>query len=436
MTTIVAGATAAAEDNLKPMRAEIVSVGTELLLGQIVDTNAAELGQLFASLGIDHMYRQTVGDNLPRLTDALRLALSRSDIVVTIGGLGPTEDDITRDGVAMALGDRLVVDPEIEEHLKALFTRRGYPWTPSQLRQATRPSCAEPIDNPNGTAPGLLARKDAKVVVSLPGPRNEFVPMVNGPVTTALARLSGGGSIESRVLRIVGVGEAALEDQIRDLLGLGDVTVAPYAKVGEVHLRLTTRTGPGVSGVDALDSVAEEIRSRLGDKVYAEGEVSLEETVLSMLRERGATLATAESLTGGLVGGRLTSVEGASAVYMGGVVTYTDAQKTALLGVPPDLLLDPAHGAVSEAVAVAMADGALGRLGTNVAVATTGVAGVAPYIENGVEKPNGLFYVAVAGIGRTTAVRSQLGGSRETVRLRAAQAALALLYRHLCDNRG
>lgn len=413
------------------MRAETVSVGTEILLGQIVDTNAAELGQLFASLGIDHVFRQTVGDNLTRLVETLKLALSRSDIVVTIGGLGPTEDDITRDGVAAALDSPLVVDETVEAHLKDLFTRRGFAWTTSQLRQAQRPACAVPIDNPNGTAPGLLATSNGKTVVCLPGPRNEFVPMVHGPVSDALSRLSGGGSIVSRVLRVVGIGEAAMEDRLKDLLNLPDVTVAPYAKVGEVHLRLTTRVAAG--GDDsALEPVEAEIRSRLGDMVYAEGEESLEATVLGLLKSRGLSLATAESLTGGLVGGRLTGVDGASEVYRGGVVTYVNEEKTALLRVPLAILAS--DGAVSEAVASAMAEGARTRLGADVAVSTTGVAGGSPLVENGVEKPSGLVYVGVAGLGRTVALKHQFGGNRNTIRSRATQAALALLYRKLRED--
>ncbi|MBS1708227.1 MAG: competence/damage-inducible protein A [Armatimonadetes bacterium] len=413
------------------MRAEIVSVGTEILLGQIVDTNAAELGQLFASLGIDHVHRQTVGDNLPRLTEALRLALSRADIVVTIGGLGPTEDDMTRDGVAAALESPLVVDEAVEVHLKDLFTRRGFAWTTSQLRQAQRPACAVPIDNPNGTAPGLLATSKGKTVVCLPGPRNEFVPMVYGPVSEALSNLSGGGSIVSRVLRIVGIGEAALEDRIRDLLTLEDVTVAPYAKVGEVHLRLTTRVAPGADPGAKIGPVADEIRARLGEAVYGEGETSLEARVLELLRGRGLKLATAESLTGGLVGGALTSVDGSSDVYLGGVVAYASSQKEALLGVPSSVLLAPEHGPVSEAVAAAMAEGARARLGADVAVSTTGVAGSSPVRENGVEKASGLVFVGVAGLGETVATRFQLGGNRETIRIRSVQFALASLYRRL-----
>ena len=414
------------------MRAEIVSVGTEILLGQIVDTNAAELGQLFATLGIDHMDRQTVGDNLGRLTEALQLAMSRSDIVVTIGGLGPTEDDMTRDGVAAALNSPLVVDEAVEAHLKDLFTRRGFSWTTSQLRQAQRPECARPIENPNGTAPGLLARLGDKTVVCLPGPRNEFVPMANGPVAAALAEISGGGSIVSRVLRIVGIGEAAMEEKIKDLLDLPDVTVAPYAKVGEVHLRLTTRVSSAGESSPALDRVAEEIRSRLGDMVYAEGEQSLEETVLLLLRAKGLTLATAESVTGGMVGGRLTSVDGASEVYRGGVVAYVNEEKTDLLAVSSDLLSQV--GAVSEGVAVAMAEGAQSRLCADVAVSTTGVAGADPVVENGVEKPSGLVYIGVSGLGRTVAMRHQFGGNRETIRARATRVALAMLYRKLLEN--
>ncbi|MBX3111940.1 MAG: competence/damage-inducible protein A [Fimbriimonadaceae bacterium] len=415
------------------MRAEIVSVGTEILLGQIVDTNAAELGRLFASTGVDHVFRQTVGDNLQRLVEALRLALSRSDIVVTIGGLGPTEDDITRDGVAAALDSPLVLDPALEAGLRELFERRGLVWTSSQTRQAHRPECARPIENPNGTAPGLLAMAHGKTVICLPGPRNEFVPMVKGPVAAALADLSGGGAIVSRVLRVVGIGEAALEERIQDLLDLPDVTVAPYAKVGEVHLRLTTRVAAG-GQASALDPVAAAIRARLGTMVYGEDDQSLEAVVLDLMRRRGLTLVTAESLTGGMVGARFTSVDGASKVYRGGFVTYADDEKADRLGVPRLLLESPDHGAVSEAVALAMAEGAVRQTGADVAVSTTGVAGSEPLVENGVEKPSGLVYVAVAGLGPSVAVRHQHRGDRATVRARATQHAVHLLYQSLVNS--
>ncbi len=223
------------------MRAETVSVGTEILLGQIADTNAVELGRVFAECGIAHTHRQTVGDNLERLTDSLRLALSRADIVVTIGGLGPTDDDLTRDGIAAALEDPLILDAAVESRLRSLFERRRLVWLDSQIRQAYRPSCGDVIENPNGTAPGLVCRKDGKTVIAMPGPKPEFVPMLEGPVKEILVGLGGGGVIRSRIVRIAGMGESLVEDRLRDLMKQDDPTVAPYAKIGEVHLRLTAK---------------------------------------------------------------------------------------------------------------------------------------------------------------------------------------------------
>jgi nicotinamide-nucleotide amidase len=410
------------------MRAEIVSVGTELLLGQIVDTNAAELGQLFARYGVAHTHRQTVGDNLGRLTEALQLALSRAELVVTIGGLGPTEDDLTRDGIAAALADHLVEDAEILAGLRAMFAERGLPWVESLGRQALRPSCARPLDNPNGTAPGIHAEKDGKHIVALPGPRNEFIPMVESSLAEILARLSG-GIIASRTLRVIGLGESRIEEIISDLLVGQSATIAPYAKVGEVHLRITAQAENQVMAEAAINPLVEELYARLGDSIYAEGELSLPQVLIASLAERGQTVATAESCTAGLVAAALTGVEGSSQVVKGGVVTYTGAAKTQWLGVESDLLVDPARGAISAECAQAMAAGARKRWEVDYAVAVTGIAGSAPYQENGVVKPNGLVYIAVAGPGGDSVVSATFRGNRETIRGRAVMFALDALRR-------
>ncbi|MFN3729767.1 MAG: competence/damage-inducible protein A, partial [Fimbriimonadaceae bacterium] len=199
------------------MRAEIVSIGTELLMGQIVDSDARAIGALLPEFGIDHTHRQTVGDNLARIVEALRLALGRSDVVFTIGGLGPTQDDLTREAIALALGDELVSDPDIESGLREFFASRKLPWVDSQLRQTRRPASARIIENPNGTAPGLLAQKDGKVVIAMPGPPGEFLPMLQGPVRDFLAQVAGDQVMVSRVLRVAGMGEAAIESALGDL---------------------------------------------------------------------------------------------------------------------------------------------------------------------------------------------------------------------------
>ncbi|MBS1713489.1 MAG: competence/damage-inducible protein A [Armatimonadetes bacterium] len=405
------------------MRAETVSVGTEILLGQITDTNAVELGRVYAECGIGHTHRQTVGDNLERLTESLRLALSRSDVVVTIGGLGPTEDDLTRDGIAAALDDPLVHDPEVEAALRALFERRRLVWLDSQIRQAFRPTCSETVGNPNGTAPGLVCRKNGKTVIAMPGPKPEFVPMLEGPVRRILLALGDGGVIRSRTVRIAGMGESVVEDRLRDLMRQSDPTVAPYAKIGEVHLRMTAKRPTESEADSVLDGLEREIVERLGDVVYAIGDRPLEAVVLDRLRETGKTLATAESCTGGGISHRLTAVPGSSDVFLGGVVSYADSLKRSLLGVSPATL--DTQGAVSEACAKEMADGIRRATGADYGISVTGIAGPGGGTE---EKPVGLVWTGLATPEGTRAFRNDFLGDRQSVRQRSVQAALTALW--------
>lgn len=411
------------------MTAEIVSVGTEILLGQIVDTNAQLIGQMLPQFGITHRHRQTVGDNLDRLVDALRLALSRSDIVFTIGGLGPTQDDLTRDGIAEALGDPLIHDPALEAHLRELFVHRPQFWVGSQLRQASRPTCATPIDNPNGTAPGLICDKDGKVVIAMPGPKGEFGPMLQGPVRDYLAHKSMGGAIASRLIRICGIGEAAVEDIIRHLIDGSNPTVAPYAKIGEVHLRVTAFGDTGGEAERMLVPVVEEIRGTFGEAVYAEGEATLEETVLQLLRDRTASLAVAESCTGGGLAYRLTSVPGSSDVFLGGVVSYANTVKEGLLGVDPAVL--SSHGAVSAECAEAMAVGVAERLGADYGVGITGIAGPSGGTE---DKPVGTVFLGTYGPTGARSERLLFRNSRQGVRERSIQQALIALRNRLLES--
>ncbi|MCW5939702.1 MAG: competence/damage-inducible protein A [Fimbriimonadaceae bacterium] len=408
--------------------AETVSIGTELLLGQIVDTNASEAGRVLAECGIAHTHRQTVGDNFPRLVQALKLALSRAEIVLTVGGLGPTEDDLTREGIAEALGDSLVHDPAIEAHLRSVFEARRLPWLDSQLRQAQRPSCARPLINRNGTAPGLVCQKDGKTVIALPGPRGEFVPLLEGPVREVFLQLGGGQVIRSRVLRVIGIGESVVEDRLKDLMAGSDPTLAPYAKTGEVHLRLTKLANDRGSADQALDPLEAEIRRRLGDAVYGVDDETLESAVVSLLKRREATVSTAESCTGGWIGARLTSVPGSSDCFVGGVVTYSNRLKQQLVGVKPETL--EAHGAVSAEVAEEMALGARERLGSDFSVSVTGVAGPGGGSE---DKPVGLVYIGVASPKSIEAHRHLFTGLRETVRLRSTQMALFHLRNRVLD---
>lgn len=410
------------------MTAEIVSVGTEILMGQIVDTNAQVLGQLLPELGIAHKHRQTVGDNLQRLTEAFQLALSRSDIVITIGGLGPTEDDLTRDGIAAALGEEMIVDKDVEEKLRKLFALRNLPWLETQVRQAMRPTCSAPIENPNGTAPGLICQKNGKVVIALPGPKGEFIPMVHGPVREFLATLVSEGVIHSRILRVVGMGESIVEENLRDLMAAENPSVAPYAKPGEVHLRITAKAA-SVQAADALlDPVETEICKRIGDHVYGSGSQTLEQVILEILRQRGQTLSVAESCTGGGLGERITSVAGSSDVFMGGIISYANRVKTSHLGVPEQILSEGGPGAVSAECAIYMAQGAATRLSTDWAISITGIAGPGGATPN---KPIGLVYMGLHGPNGTDAEEFRFRGNRDTIRERSVQFALYRLWKAL-----
>jgi len=408
------------------LRAEIVSVGTELLLGQIVDTNAAYLARVLSELGISLYRRVTVGDNMERLVAALRQALADSDIVLTIGGLGPTMDDITRDGLAAAFSDMLRQDEAIAERLRRFFRSRGMPVLESNLRQAMVPTHGRAIDNPNGTAPGLLFEKDGKIGIAMPGPPNEFIPMVDNQVAPYLREKTGNtGTIRSKVLRVVGVGESVAEDKVKDLMHDANPTVAPYAKVGEVHLRVTAKADTVEEAERLISERAALVRERLGDAIYGEDEETLEQAVVHLLKERGKTVATAESCTGGLVAQRITDVPGSSAVFLGGAVVYSNEAKTDLVGVPAEMIARV--GAVSREVGQALAEGARKRFGTDYGIGITGIAGP----EGGTpEKPVGLVYIALAYAGGCDVEKANFIGSRQVVRLRSATTALNMLRLH------
>lgn len=407
----------------KSMRAEIVSVGTELLLGQIVDTNAAYVAKAFSEVGISVFRRVTVGDNMERLVAALRQAMAESDIVLTIGGLGPTMDDITRDGLAQAFDDTLVQDDAIAQKLRDFFALRNAPLLESNLRQALVPTSGRALDNPNGTAPGLLFEKGGKIGIALPGPPNEFIPLVENSVLPYLREKTGNsGTIRSLTLRVAGMGESLVEDRVKDLMLDANPTVAPYAKVGEVHLRVTARAQTQEEADALILERAARVRERLGDAVYGENDAPIEQAVVTLLRQHHQTVATAESCTGGLVAQRLTDIPGSSAVFPGGVVVYSNEAKSDLVAVPADTIARV--GAVSPEVAQALAEGVRQRFGTTYGIGITGIAGP----DGGTpEKPVGLVYIAVAYEGGCKLEKANFIGSRQVVRTRSAQTALNML---------
>lgn len=409
------------------MRAELISVGTELLLGQIVDTNAAYLAQRLAEVGIDVYYKQTVGDNPTRIEEAVRLALSRADVVVMTGGLGPTEDDLTVATVAGTLGLNLVHDDAVAAHIRQFFETRHRVPPDSVFKQALVPRGARIMPNSRGTAPGVHLEYKGRMIVIMPGVPYEMKGMMEDYVLPNLRERTGGVAIRSRVLRITGEGESAVEQRIRDLLHQTLPTIAPYAKLGEVHLRVTAKGAP--EEVDAALARGEaQIRERLGDLVYGTDDQTLEAVVGDLLTARRLTIAVAESCTGGLIAERLTNVPGSSAYFLEGVVAYSNAVKQHHLDVDAALL--ERYGAVSAEVAEAMAAGIRRRSGATVGLSVTGIAGP----DGGTpEKPVGLVYLALAAGSGVEHRRLSFGpeAGRQGIRALAAQAALNLVRLHL-----
>jgi nicotinamide-nucleotide amidase len=318
------------------MNAEILTVGTELLLGQIVDTNAAFIAERLAEAGIDVYFKTTVGDNPSRIEAALRQALQRAQVVLCTGGLGPTEDDLTRDVVAAVTGRPLCLDPALLAQIQARFARRGIPMAKNNERQAQVPEGAEVLENPRGTAPGLLLRVEPdRTIVLLPGVPAEMRPMLTETVLPRLREAYGlKGRIRSRVLRTTGVSESRVDELLGDLWAERNPTIALLARSGEIHVRLTAKAETEAELTRLLDVREAQVRERLGDIVFGRDEESLEVVVGRLLLARRLTLAVAESCTGGLVGHRMTNVPGSSAYFDRGVVVYSNQAKTDLLGVP------------------------------------------------------------------------------------------------------
>jgi nicotinamide-nucleotide amidase len=405
------------------MKAEIISVGTELLLGQIVDTNAAYIAERLAEIGVDVYFKQTVGDNPTRVEEALRLALGRADVVLMTGGLGPTEDDLTVAAVAAPLGLTLVHNDAAAEHIRRFFETRNRVPTANVYKQALIPQGAQVIPNARGTAPGVHIEHKGRAIFIMPGVPYEMKGMMEAYVLPHLRGRTGGDVIRSRVLRVTGEGEAAVEQRIRDLLHQTAPTIAPYAKLGEVHLRLTAK-GPPEEVDAALARGEAQVRQQLGDLVYGTDEQTLEAVVADLLASRGLTVAVAESCTGGLVAQRLTNIPGSSRYFLEGVVAYSNQTKQRHLGVNAALI--ERHGAVSAEVAEAMAAGIRAHSGAALGLSVTGVAGPSGGTP---EKPVGLTYIAIAAGGGAEHRRLSLGAEagRQGIRFLASQAALNLL---------
>ncbi len=409
------------------MRAEVIGVGTEILLGQICNTNAQWISQELATIGVDVPNHQVVGDNEQRIAEAFRLAIGRAEVVIATGGLGPTQDDITREGLTAALGAALVRDHSIERFLRERFAGFGRAMPESNLKQCDVPQGARVILPMRGTAPGLMCLlPDSRRAYLVPGVPSEMREMMTGTILPELARLIGPSTVASQVLKVMGVAEATVGETLDDLFrGSTNPTVAYLAGGGEVKVRLTAKAATRQQADRLLRPVATEIERRLGDHVYSSHDEELERVVGRLLATRRHTVASAESLTGGGLAERLTSVPGASAYFRGSAVCYTAESKMSILGVRPDTIA--AHGMVSEQCAREMAAGARRIFGADFGVAATGVAG--PQRHDG--KPVGTVCVALAGRDGDLSRTFRAPGDRQQIRRWAQQVALDMLRRRL-----
>lgn len=412
----------------RSVRVEIVGVGTELLLGQIVNTNARWIGERLAEVGADVLFHQVVGDNLDRIVSVLELAASRSDVVIATGGLGPTEDDITRDALALVMGVPLERDPELERWLRARFAGFGAGAMPeNNLRQADVPRGAETIENDRGSAPGLVAELPTGArVYALPGVPTEMTAMMRSRVLPDLGATIGAAVVRSRTLRCVGIGESKVAEMLADLFPSStNPSLAYLASAGEVKVRLTAKADTVTQAESMIAPLAAEVHRRLGDLVFTLDDESLEQAVSRLLLASGRRLACAESLTGGSVGARLTVAEGASKVFVGSAVVYTPEAKQRVLGVSRETIEGP--GVVSRECALEMAAGARRLYEADVVVSLTGAAGPQPH--DGAEP--GTVWIGLDADGLTHARGYVASGDRARVRRWAEQAALDLVRRFL-----
>lgn len=412
------------------MRCEIIAVGTELLLGQIVDTNSAWMGERLALAGIDSYFQTKVGDNLGRIVSCIRLGLERSDAVICCGGLGPTQDDITREAIAQVMGVKLIRHADIGERIRALFASRGRVMSENNLRQADVPEGATVIAQMPGTAPGLVCPVGDKVIYAVPGVPHEMREMLNGTVIPDLQKRAGlSAVIRSRVLRTWGHTESGLAEmlagRIEELDELGNPTLAFQASgIEGIKVRVTAKAGSAQEAEAIIADEEARVRAILGDVIFGIDNQTMESVVIDMLRKRGLSLGLAESLTGGLMGTRFTDIPGASDVFRGSIVSYASDVKFSLLGVPEGPV-------VSEQAARAMAEGARRVLGADVALATTGVAG--PTEQEG--QPVGTVFIGLAMDGMSEAQQVKLPGDRQRIRQYAVISAVNMLRKQLMRSR-
>lgn len=412
------------------MVVELISVGTEILLGNIVNTNATYLAEKCALLGCSLYHQTVVGDNEERMEEAIRQAIERADIVILTGGLGPTKDDLTKEVTAKVFGRKLYMDEHSRTRIRDYFEKiKSKKVTENNWKQALVPEGAIVIDNLNGTAPGLILedKERGKAAILIPGPPNEMKPMFEHDIAPYLNKKQPEG-IYSHMVKVCGIGESRAETMVADLMDAQtNPTLAPYAKTGEVHFRVTARACSEEAAEQLMEPMIEEMKKRFGDAVYTtEENVTLEESVIRLLEEKKMTVTTAESCTGGKLSGRLLNVSGASGVYNEGYITYANASKEKILGVKHETL--ETYGAVSEQTAAEMALGAAKVAGADAALSVTGIAGPGG---GTAEKPVGLVYIGCAVNGEVTVREYRFTGNREKNRDYAVARAITLLREEL-----
>lgn len=410
------------------MNCEIICVGTELLLGDILNTNAQYLAREMAALGIGLHYQQVVGDNPRRMRETISRALSESDLIILTGGLGPTADDLTKEICCEVMGEELVLDEDILEGIKSYFSSKGRQMSDNNKKQAYVPKNGFVFRNHNGTAPGCGIEKDGKIAIMLPGPPRELKPMFEKEVMPYLAGKTG-GTILSKQVRTFGIGESNMAAAVDDLLDGENPTVAPYAKDGEALLRVTARAETQEKASAMCDETIEKIRERIGGYIYGIDASSLEEKAVELLKAHGKRLALAESCTGGYIAKRITDIPGSSAVFECGIVSYSNEVKINLLGVKPETIDEFTE--VSSQTAAEMAEGVRKLSGADFALSVTGISGPGGGSE---DKPVGLAYIGFAHEGGTTVKELRTGkseDSRDYNRYVAASTALHMLVDYL-----
>ncbi|MDR3563543.1 MAG: competence/damage-inducible protein A [Negativicutes bacterium] len=410
------------------MIVEIISTGTEILLGQIINTNAAYLARRLNELGFDVLFQSTVGDNRDRMAQVLATGLARADIIITTGGLGPTQGDITKHVTAELLGRSLYLHQPSLKHIESYFAARKLPMTDNNRRQAMIPEDAIVLDNDRGTAPGVIVETEKNTVIHLPGPPAEMEGMFELSVAPYFQKRFGTqGIIFSRVLRTYGLGESSLEEEIKDFIkNQGNPTIALLARSGEIHVRLTAKASSKEAARTLLAGLEDKIRERIGKFVFGVDDETLELVVGQQLTAKNLTVAFAESCTGGLVSHRITDIPGSSSYLVGSVICYSNEAKTTAVGVSAAII--EKHGAVSMETAVAMAEGIRSRLGSDIGVAITGIAGPGGATA---DKPVGLVHIAVAGKNGVEYHVHHFTGQRGSIKQRTASAAINHLRQYV-----